>query len=131
MSPQEIISFNGVSRVSIQELYDFYSFLDKQDNGYRIENFKNMFDTSEYSMLTSVTGDTSQEIIDKLNKFGFTFDYKSCAIHFVNNPKQEAFFDFFGSLYNVAHIEDADILLSSSDSDEVAIDTFKVIFIVL
>lgn len=132
MSPQEILSFSGVSKVSMQKIYDFCSFVyeQDQDNVSCAEDFKKIFDLSKDAMLTSVTGSTSQEIIDNLNKLGFIFDYKSCMIHFITNPKQIAFLDFFASLLDVAQLEDADIILSTSLLDEVAIDTFKVIFIV-
>jgi hypothetical protein len=139
MSPTEILNFEGFATIPAELIYDFYHFLNQQQDENNLpvcdQNIKKILGNNEQATLIAVSGQTSQEIIEKFNDakrvYTATDAYSNFFIHTIINPKRayhslEFMIEF---LDDVCFDEDSKSILSHSNADDVAIDPFKVIFI--
>jgi hypothetical protein len=139
MSPTEILNFEGFATIPAELIYDFYHFLNQQQHENHLpvcdQEINKVLGGNEQAILIAVSGQTSQEIIEKFNDtkrlYGSTDPHSNFFIHTIINPtRADHSLEFMIAILNdISFYQGSESIISHSNEDDVAIEPFKVIFI--
>lgn len=140
MSPTQILNFKGLDTISLQEVYDFYHYMNQHHNENNIpvsdQQIQEIIGNSNHAIITSVAGNSSKEILDLMQQPEYSIFQSdqliNGCVHIstkIDSPevRMPLMMDIFVDVIDLPKYEN---IILSSHTDKALVDLIKVIFII-